>query len=169
MTKLKLCQKCNKEIPPKAKANNVKYCEACREEVYKYKEYRVTWQRNARDAKAKRDTIGKIKCNYCKGYYKKSISHAWQVHGINERQYKDEAGLDHKKGIIVPETREILREHVQANYEIVVEKNLLQKGKRSRFRTGNPNIGKYERSPQTIERLKQQSFIKKSNRDNVAK
>ena len=86
------------KFPPHA--NNVKYCTACRVEAYRYTEYRTAWQATARARQAT------MQCYMCNLYYKKVISHAWQVHGVHEREYKDALGLDHKKGLIPEEAKE---------------------------------------------------------------
>jgi hypothetical protein len=161
---MKKCINCNKPIERSPRANNVKYCKTCRIDAYKYTEYRTAWQRTKRDRLAETVTTGKLKCFICGKYYRKPISHAYQVHGVNEREYKEALGLDHKKGLIPEDTREILRDHVKANYDVVVKKNLLTKGKRSRFKAGDTEIGKYTRSPETMERLKQLYKLKKSGR-----
>ena len=149
---MKTCAKCNKEIIRTPRANNVKYCAECRKEAYKYTEYRTNWQRVRRDSVASRPRFGQKKCLLCGKYYNKPLSHAWQVHQVNEREYKAMHGLDHKKGIVAEQTREILREHVKANYDLVVARNLLKGGKKSRFTKGHTI--NYTRSPQTMERLK---------------
>ena len=146
------CQNCRS--PMIRTSNSQKHCATCRIEISKYKEYRAQWQRNKKDTQATQQHRGKIACAICGKYYKKPISHAWQRHGVHEREYKASAGLDHKKGIIPAETREILREHIKDNYNVVVVKNLLTKGKRSRFVPNDPRAGRYQRSAQTLARLK---------------
>lgn len=43
---MKKCIRCKKEIKRiSARANNVKYCQECRKEAYKYTEYRTKWQK----------------------------------------------------------------------------------------------------------------------------
>ena len=116
-------------------------------------------QRERMDKIASIEKTGKIACLLCGLYYKKPLSHVWQRHGINEREYKKQFGLDHKKGICSEETKEILRDHIKKNYNLVVEKNLLKNGKKSRFKKNGVGVGIYKRSDQTINRLKQQFKI----------
>jgi hypothetical protein len=71
------------------------------------------------------------------------------------REYKEHAGLDHKKGIIPQYHKELLQSHVQSNYSRVVERNLIKGGKGSRFTKGGEGIGKYKRSSQTMAVLKE--------------
>lgn len=152
---IKSCKMCHKPILRLSpRANNVKYCASYRLEVYKYKEYRSAYQRARNDTQATKETHGKLMCLICGKYYKKPISHAWQRHGFHEAEYKRAHGLDHKKGLITDRTREVLREHVKDNYAEVVEKNLLQNGKRSRFTKGDPRAGRYERSAQTLRNMR---------------
>jgi len=152
---MKKCNKCNKEIIRSPRANNVKYCHECRQEAYKYTEYRTQWQREQRDKIATTEKKGKIACVFCGKYYIKPVSHAWQVHGMEEREYKDYAGLDHKKGVIPLHHKELLQDHVKANYAEVVAKNLLKGGRTTRYKKGGEGIGVYKRSKQTMDRLKE--------------
>ena len=150
---MKLCTKCQAPIIRSPRANNVKYCTACRVEAYRYTEYRTAWQATERARQATSPQADKIQCYICKLYYKKPISHAWQVHGVHEREYKEALGLDHKKGIIKEEAKEVLREHIKDNYAVVVTKNLLKGGAKTRYKPQDPRAGKYKRSQQTMDRL----------------
>ena len=153
---MKICQLCNKEIPPKPNANNVKYCDHCRKEAYKYLEYRKQWHRNRTGRKEK----GKIQCQLCGKWYRKPMSHAWQIHGISEKEYKEHFGLE-RKGIIPEPDKEVLQEHVKNNFNLVVKINLLNKGKKTRFIKGDKRAGRYQRSETTLKRLKEQ--LKRNN------
>lgn len=64
--------------------------------------------------------------------------------------YKSEFGLDQGKGILPDDLKEIKKNHVFENGTV---KNL-EKGKETRFKKGDENIGRYERSKQTLDRLK---------------
>ena len=151
---MKKCNKCGKEIIRSSKSNNVKYCHECRKEAYKYTEFRTQWQREQRDKVATTEIKGKIACIICSKWYIKPISHAWQVHGVNEREYKEHAGLDHQKGVIPLRHKELLQQRVKENYDVVVAKNLLKNGKATRYAKGGKDIGRYTRSNQTLETLK---------------
>lgn len=102
----------------------------------------------------------KIKCPFCKGYYKKLASHTTQRHQTNARELKKILGLDNKKGIVHPETRKILQEHVLKNKAKVIDQNLIQKGIETRFKPQHKI--NYKRSPQTLARL--QKHIKRISR-----
>lgn len=99
-------------------------------------------------------TNGKIQCLICGKFFTRPCSHAVQVHGVTAREYKEVFGFDKKKGIATDEYKEKMREHVVDNYNKVVARNLLKNGKQSRFKKGDTTIGKYERSAQTIERIR---------------
>lgn len=149
---MKKCKLCNKEIPRKPHANNVKYCEGCREERKKYKyrkEYYNQWQRNKYGKYVK----GKKQCLLCGKWYYKPMMHSYQTHGITEREYKDHFGLD-RKSIIADTTKEKHQEANRQHRHMVVDTNLLEKGKKTRFRKGDPTIGRYKRSEETLKRLR---------------
>jgi len=95
----------------------------------------------------------KLPCAVCGKYYKRPIHHAWQRHGVNKREYKESAGLDVKRGVITPEARERMAEHVRTNGTI----NNLQAGAPHRWTKDNPPPA-YERSPETMERLRIQGL-----------
>ena len=98
---------------------------------------------------------GKIQCFICKGWYKKICSHTTQRHNLDAKAYKKLMGKDNKKGLICEKSKELARQRNKENFDIVVKENLLKKGAETRFKEGH-KLGKYKRSPQTLERLKKQ-------------
>jgi hypothetical protein len=156
-----ICKICKQRIERVPYANNVKFCKDCRVEVYKYKEYRSRWQRDRADRNARNYDARKLPCVVCGKYYIKPVAHAWQIHQVDAVQYKEYAGLDKGRGVIPEYHREILREHALKNRDKVINENLLIKGRKSRFTKGDERVGRYTRSPQTLERLKNQ--LKKSH------
>jgi hypothetical protein len=76
------------------------------------------------------------------------------MHGMDEREYKRIAGLDHKKGLIPETLKEIKARHV---FENKTYTNLVS-GKSTRFVKNDPRAGRYKRSPQTMNRLKKRLF-----------
>lgn len=96
----------------------------------------------------------KIKCLICGKDFIKPLAHAWQKHQISAKEYKKTFGLDSKKGLITSEHKAHLAQKVQDNYDKVVSLNLLKRGQVTRFRKGDRNIGTYERSEETMTRLK---------------
>lgn len=95
-----------------------------------------------------------IDCLICGRKFVRPCTHVRQVHKMSAREYKEEFGLDVKKGIMTDEQKDIMREHTKKNYDVVVKENLLKKGKKSRLKKGEKII--YVRSEQTLERLRKQ-------------
>jgi hypothetical protein len=89
----------------------------------------------------------------CGLWYKKPLSHVWQAHRLSEVVYKKTFGLE-RKGIVAESTKEKLQEAVKDNYNTVVIKNLIEKGAKTRFREGDRTLGKYERSKETLEKMR---------------
>ena len=152
--KVKLCQICGK---PLTNWRMTKFC--CikcrrRSQTIKSREYRKLWQRARSDAKASIPSEDKKQCHVCGKWYVQVCSHAYLRHGITEEEYKKEFGLDKKRGVIPGWYRELKREK---NKGI----DNLKAGAPYRFVLGDKQAGRYERRPQTLARLKQQSFIKK--------
>lgn len=148
------CKQCKKEFTPKKNANNIKFCsQKCRESTYK--DYRKTWQQKNR---AKYED-GKLECLICNGWFHKICSHTWHTHGLDNVAYKKMFGIDIGKGLVTEAYKKHKRE-LAYNQKGNIENNLIKAGKASRFSTGDPRF-KYVRSAETLQRLKQQSFIKK--------
>lgn len=91
-----------------------------------------------------------IKCLICGKTYRRVGRHIFNSHGMTAREYREEMGLDVKRGILLPEDREVMAEHTRENGTI---KNL-ESGKKFWFKKGESH--NYQRSPQTIARLKKQ-------------
>lgn len=89
-----------------------------------------------------------IACKICGKKYRKVVSHVYQSHGMNKREYKEEFGLDVKRGIVLPETRDYLGKLVKENGTV----NNLKAGRKYWFKKGISN--NYQRSEQTMERLR---------------
>jgi hypothetical protein len=92
-----------------------------------------------------------IPCLICEKKFIRPLSHVWQKHGINHKEYKEQFGLDVQKGIATEEYKERMREHIKQNPHVILE-NLLIHGKKTRIKKGQ--VIPYERSQQTLERLK---------------
>ena len=100
------------------------------------------------------DELGNPMCEVCGNHYKRVVSHVRQKHDMNEREYKKAYGFDLKKGICSKESAMKSRIRVFENYDKVVEKNLIDKGKKSRFNDGHKGRTKDQVSEQTLNRLK---------------
>lgn len=100
---------------------------------------------------------GKPICHICGKAYNKILTHAWQVHKICAREYKEKFGLDVIKGIMSEESTKIARQRAFENAEVVIEKNLILGGKRTRFVKGSKGRTKDKVSAQTLKRLIKQA------------
>jgi hypothetical protein len=95
------------------------------------------------------------------------LSHVWQKHDLLADEYKEMFGLDKKKGILNEDAREVLRQRVKENYDVVVAQNLLKNGQRSRFKYGSGGRTKDKVSEQTRRMLSQRISKKRKKDDNV--
>jgi hypothetical protein len=103
--------------------------------------------------KVEYDERGYPICAICSKSYKKILSHCVQKHGITAKEYKIMFGLDVGKGIAYEGTKEVLREKIKENYDLVVRENLLQGGKKTRFKDGGKGRPKNMLSEQTRRKL----------------
>lgn len=122
----------------------------------KNRKYQTRWQINVRNKIADKPSQNKIQCLICKRWYIQVCSHIVQVHKLLSREYKQEFGLDVKKGRIPKWYSEIKSEITHNNGTI---KNL-KIGKKFWFKKGSKIAGRYDRSQETLERLKNLYKIK---------
>ena len=80
------------------------------------------------------------------------------------REYKEMIGVDLIRGLIREDHRTLLHDHALKNKHVVIDENLLHKGKSTRYRKGMKNLGRYVRSPQTMARLRANTFAMNKNR-----
>ena len=150
---MKKCKTCKQEIT--AKKFHV-YCSSkCRNKFHNNKAIRSgkskEYQRKLRDKEALIPSNKKVKCLICNKWYVQLGSHVVQRHGYKScREYREEMGLDVKRGIIPNWYRELKGEQAIENKTY---KNL-KAGKKYWFKKGDKKAGNYIRSLQTIERLK---------------
>ena len=85
-------------------------------------------------------------------------SHAYQVHGLTGREYREKFELEVKRGV-VPEWYRKLKGDQALDNETY--KNL-EKGAKFRFKKGGKGVGVYKRSPVTINRLKNLTKTRKN-------
>lgn len=114
---------------------------------------------------------GQPKCEICGCFFNRVLSHVRQKHNLNEKEYKLIFGFDLKKGICSQESSKKTSIKTLSNYNKCIQKNLISKGKRSRFKIGHSGRTKDKVSEQTKlmlkERLKEPYMIeamKKSGR-----
>jgi predicted transcriptional regulator len=150
--KVKKCKNCKKTI----KANNKLFCcEACRKEfnAERDRERIRLWQRARNDKKAEKPSPQKVKCLICGKWYKQVGTHIVQVHKMTAREYREEYGFDVKKGQLAGAYKQLKRDQAIENGTV----ENLKKGKKYWFKKGQEGIGKYKRSDQTMERLRNQA------------
>jgi len=90
------------------------------------------------------------KCLICHKKYVFLGSHVRQTHKIYMQEYKLQFGLDRKRGRTRGQFRELKRKSV---FDTGTIENLKQ-GAKYRFIPGDKSAGKYQRSPETMRRLK---------------
>ena len=100
------------------------------------------------------DSDGRPICELCGKAFDRLGLHVWMVHNIKAGDYKKMFGLDNKVGLISKRSKELIRGKTLANWDIVIKKNLLEKGKNSRFYKGNKGRTKEMMSEQSRLRLK---------------
>jgi hypothetical protein len=155
---MKQCKLCLKDIAPKKNANNVIYCSLfCRNDDQREKNGLKSrlWREN----KVKQYEEGKLQCLICEGWYWKVGGHVWNKHKILTKNYQDIHGLEHK-GLIPVEHKKYLAKLVEKNYDLVVAKNLLEQGVKTRFEKGCGN--NYKRKDITLQRVAQLGGKKKN-------
>lgn len=96
----------------------------------------------------------RLKCLICGKWFRQVASHVYLIHGLTAKEYKKKFGMDVGKTTytLVGELRDLYGEQAKENGTY---KNL-KKGAKHRFKKGDPEIGRYERSEETMARLKGQ-------------
>lgn len=110
-----------------------RYCSNC---YQSYVRSAVIWPLPA-FGEVKTDNEGKYICHLCGRSFKKVLSHSVQMHNVSASEYKEMFGLYSSKGLCSVDTVERLRESVKDNFGVVVKKNLIKGGVRTRFRNGS--------------------------------
>jgi len=145
----KTCKICKKKIT--GERFRTFCCGKCRRKSHniKSKIYQKQWGRNKRG----RYEAGKIQCKICKKWYWQLGSHVVARHKMLARDYRIKFGLDYKTGkmTLAKKLRNLYKKQALENGTY---KNL-KNGKKHRFVKGDTRAGKYIRSKQTIERLKE--------------
>jgi hypothetical protein len=114
----------------------------------------LKWQREKRAKIASVPDPNKCQCLICGNWYVQVGSHVNQVHGITARAYREQFHLEVKRGTTPKWYRKLKGEEAIENGTF---KNL-KAGEEFRFEKGQEGLGKYKRSPITIERLKSNRF-----------
>lgn len=154
---LKACEICATDLTTRQR----RYCsKKCRDKHFqiKYQPQRSIWQRERNDSRSvKRPNT--IECLICHKWYRQVGSHIFNRHEMTAREYRQEYGFDVKRGQLPPDLRECKADHVKTNGTV----NNLKKGAKYRFKKGQPHIGDYIRSEQTMQRLKGLNKFNKHN------
>jgi endogenous inhibitor of DNA gyrase (YacG/DUF329 family) len=145
------CKTCGKPLGHRQRS----YCStSCRNKEYnkRYATQRREWQRNNR-GKAPDIEGTKVQCPICDKWYVQLGTHVIQRHEYESaREFREDNGLDVKRGTVPEWYRELKGEQAIENETF---KNL-KSGKKFWFKKGDPRAGRYKRSQQTEERLRQQ-------------
>lgn len=153
------CKICGKPLP---NARYRTYCSAeCRNKRNNAKQkeagYNTKYQKTRRDKIASVPDDRKCQCLICGKWYVQVGTHVRQVHGMSAREYREYFNLEVKKGTTPEWFRKVKGDIALENGTY---KNL-EKGSEFRFKKGQEGVGVYERSPITIDRLKNLHKTKK--------
>ena len=147
----KTCKVCGNPLPLGFKTFCSKKCRTY-DVNQRHQEAQIRWQRERRDKEASKPSKDKIQCLLCGRWYRQVGSHIVQIHKITAREYRRMVGFDIKRGQLPDDLRQLKRKHVFKNKTI----ENLKAGKKFRFVKGDSRAGKYQRSAQTLERLRTQ-------------
>ena len=150
------CKQCGTTIVKSSpKANNLKYCSKKCYNIYIYAHKKARGIDSNLQSKIRTAQYaeGKIQCAICKGWYIKLCAHTVQAHGVTASEYKKEQRLDSIKGLVHKDHHKKLSELVK-KHPTVIQENLVEGGKATRFKKGDKTLGNYQRSEQTLKRLK---------------
>lgn len=155
----KTCKICGGDLP---NARHRTYCsDKCRNRRNYNKQqesgYTKNWQRAKRDEVADKPDDNKCRCLICGKYYIQVCSHVYSRHGMTGREYREYFSLEVSRGI-VPDWYRKLKGDIAIDNETFTN---LVAGAKFRFKKGQAGVGVYERSPITIERLKNLHKLKK--------
>ena len=113
------------------------------------------------------DDEGRPICHICGRAFDKLGQHVYNRHDMSADEYKEKFGLDRRVGLTSDKTKKKLQDAVKDNYSLVVEKNLLNNGKKTRFDKNNKARTKEKVRLQTYKRLCERT--KKMNKLRVLK
>jgi len=146
------CKVCGGELP---NARYRTYCsKECRNKFHNKKNAprSAELQRIRRDKVASKPSKDKCQCLICGKWYVQVGSHAFQIHGMTGREYREHFELEVKRGIVPEWYRKLKGDQALDN---ATYKNL-EKGIQYRFKKGQKGVGVYKRSEITLNRLKNQ-------------
>lgn len=144
------CKICGEQI---TKARFRTYCSTkCRVKFNNcsHSKQNVDRQRERRDKIASIEDPNKCQCLICGKWYVQLCTHAYQIHGVSGREYRQMFMLEVKKGIVPDWYRKLKGDIAIDNHTY----ENLKRGVAYRYKKGSETAGKYTRSPITIERLR---------------
>lgn len=154
---LSACKECGGEMPKPSRYRT--FCsKACRVKFHNWNSHYSTpelrkqsLQRNRkmRDMIVQRSGLY-IPCKICGRPFKKIGSHVIHAHKMSAREYRECIGADVSKAIITQDVKEKCARRV---FETGMWRNL-KAGKNTQFKPGDKRAGRYMRSPETLERLR---------------
>ena len=154
--KQRQCKICERNIDHLNKRHS--YCsDMCREEGRK-----IAYTKNNNKRSGMEPSEDTIQCLVCDKYYRQVGSHITQKHNMTAREYREIYGLEVKRGLTKGSYRELKAE--QARESGVIEPNLLEAGKATRFKKGQEGIGVYDRAEATLEKIRRAARIANENR-----
>jgi len=145
----------NEVVRNNPRANNKKFCSKdCQHLNYQtVNAERIRADRDERNhAKYNQYEVGKEQCIICDGWFWAVCHHVAHRHKIGHRTYKRMIGADVGKGRLPERTKRIKRVYVFGNGTV----ENLKKGIQTRYKKGQKGVGVYQRSKETINRLKKQ-------------
>jgi len=147
------CKVCGNPLP---NSRYRTYCsEKCRNRRNNQKQslsgYATAYQKKIRDKIASIPDPEKCRCLVCGKFYVQVCSHTVQAHGMTGREYREYFKLEVKRGVVPDWYRKLKGDQAIDNETY---KNLVA-GAKFRFKKGDKKAGRYERSPITIEKLRQ--------------
>ena len=129
----KVCSSCGRTISSHSKKYPKGLCQSC----YKYFKKGGKVHLRPIAGQVKYDDEGKLVCHICGKSYVKLMAHVAQVHGMEEKEYKRVYKLYKGKGLISTEHKKVLQKNVENHKEVVINQNLLNKGKGTRWDKGS--------------------------------
>jgi predicted nucleic acid-binding Zn ribbon protein len=146
----RFCVICGKKLEKRQRT----YCsKKCRNSTYynKYKTRINEWQKERRQKELIKKGKELVQCLICGKWFIQLGSHIVQAHKMTAREYREHFNLEVKRGIVPDWFRKIKGDITLENKTY---KNIIKAGKKYWFKKGDKTLGRYKRSPITIERLK---------------
>jgi len=149
---MKECKFCYKplEKPTNPNIRNYAYCnKVCRGKYYYQKNGGALAQREYYYKVHGGESDEKMQCLICSKWFRQVGTHIVQSHKMTAREYREEMGLDVKRGLTRGWYRQLKGDATIENGTV----ENLKAGKKFWFKLGDERAGRYQRSLMTLERL----------------